>query len=137
MGLTKSSESRLADEKRQLKRALDECEARAIELEMHKRALEGEIQRLNMILTDKDTEIQVHQERCDTLIKQIQVGTMLSFTANTDIVFLGSRRTLPIASTQCRSCCFDFGQGRRRRIKFEDSCSITESNTLSNELSSC
>ena len=73
IGLTKSSESRLADEKRQLKRALDECEARAIELEMNRRGLEGEIQRLNMILTDKDTEIQVHQERCDTLIKQIQV----------------------------------------------------------------
>ena len=42
---------------------------------MNKRGLEGEIQRLNMILTDKDTEIQVHQERCDTLIKQIQVKT--------------------------------------------------------------
>jgi hypothetical protein len=40
---------------------------------MNKRALEGEIQRLSMILTDKDTEIQVHQERCDTLIRQIQV----------------------------------------------------------------
>jgi len=40
---------------------------------MNRRGLEGEIQRLNMILTDKDTEIQVHQERCDTLIRQIQV----------------------------------------------------------------
>jgi chromosome segregation ATPase len=40
---------------------------------MNKRGLEGEIQRLSMILTDKDTEIQVHQERCDTLIRQIQV----------------------------------------------------------------
>ena len=64
----------MAEEKRHLKRALDECEARATEAEMTKRALEGEIQRLNMILTDKDTEIQVHQERCDALIKQIQVG---------------------------------------------------------------
>jgi TolA-binding protein len=73
MGLSKSSESRLSDDKRQLKRALDESDTRATELEMNKRALEGEIQRLNMILTDKDTEIQVHQERCDTLIRQIQV----------------------------------------------------------------
>ena len=56
-----------------MKRALDESEARGTELEMNKRALEGEIQRLNMILTDKDTEIQVYQERCDTLIRQIQV----------------------------------------------------------------
>jgi TolA-binding protein len=73
MGVSKSSESRLSDDLRQLKRILDESEARATELEMNKRALEGEIQRLNMILTDKDTEIQVHQERCETLIRQIQV----------------------------------------------------------------
>ncbi|CAF0803068.1 unnamed protein product [Rotaria sp. Silwood1] len=72
MGVSKSTESRLSDDKRLLKRALDESEARATELEMNKRALEGEIQRLNMILTDKDTEIQVHQERCETLIRQIQ-----------------------------------------------------------------
>ncbi len=71
--MSKSSESRLSDDKRQLKRALDEAEARATELEMNKRALEGDMQRLNMILTDKDTEIQVHQERCETLIRQIQV----------------------------------------------------------------
>ena len=55
--------------------------ARATELEMNKRALEGEIQRLNMILTDKDTEIQVHQERCDTLIRQIQVQIICVFNA--------------------------------------------------------
>ncbi len=77
MGVSKSSESRLSDDKRQLKRALDESETRGTELEMNKRALEGEIQRLNMILTDKDTEIQVHQERCETLIRQIQVKTSL------------------------------------------------------------
>jgi rootletin len=77
MGVSKSSESRLSDDKRQLRRALDESETRATELEMNKRALEGEIQRLNMILTDKDTEIQVHQERCETLIRQIQVKTKL------------------------------------------------------------
>ncbi len=65
----------MSDEKRQLKRILDDCEARATEAEMNRRALEGEIQRLNMILTDKDTEIQVHQERCETLIRQIQVKT--------------------------------------------------------------
>ena len=79
MGLSKSSESRLSDEKRHLKRILDESEARATELEMNRRALEGEIQRLNMILTDKDTEIQVHQERCETLIRQIQVRIKTNF----------------------------------------------------------
>ncbi len=73
MSISKSNESRFLDEKRQLKRALDESEARATELEMNRRALEGELQRYGMILTDKDTEIQVHQERCETLIKQIQV----------------------------------------------------------------
>lgn len=74
MGTSKNSESRLSDEKRDLKHQLDDAEARATELEMNKRALEGEIQRLNMILTDKDTEIQVQQERCDSLIRQIQVN---------------------------------------------------------------
>ena len=79
MGVSKSSETRLNDDKRQMKRALEEMEARATELEMNKRALEGEIQRLNMILTDKDTEIQVHQERCDSLIRQIQVKRIFTF----------------------------------------------------------
>lgn len=73
MGVSKSSETRLTDDKRQLKRALDESDTRATELEMNKRALEGEIQRLNMILADKETEIQVYQERCDALIRQVQV----------------------------------------------------------------
>ena len=59
-----------------MKRALDDSENRATELEMNKRALEGDIQRLSMILTDKDTEIQVYQERCESLIRQIQVRTM-------------------------------------------------------------
>jgi chromosome segregation ATPase len=60
-----------------MKRALDESDARATELEMNKRALEGDLQRLSMILIDKDTEIQVHQERCDALIRQIQVRCIL------------------------------------------------------------
>jgi len=101
MGLSKSSESRLSDEKRQLKRALDEYEARATESEMNRRALEGEIQRLNMILTDKDTEIQVHQERCETLIKQIQVKQILFFLSSKFFDFLGSRRKMSITSIKC------------------------------------
>jgi TolA-binding protein len=102
MGLSKSSESRLSDDKRQLKRALDESDTRATELEMNKRALEGEIQRLNMILTDKDTEIQVHQERCDTLIRQIQVKTF-HFDFPRNFAFLGSRRKMSIITIKCRS----------------------------------
>jgi TolA-binding protein len=102
MGLSKSSESRLSDDKRQLKRALDESDTRATELEMNKRALEGEIQRLNMILTDKDTEIQVHQERCDTLIRQIQVKK-IHFHFPRHFAFLGSRRKMSIITIKCRS----------------------------------
>jgi hypothetical protein len=48
---------------------------------MNKRALEGEIQRLSMILTDKDTEIQVHQEHCESLIRKIQVRLNIIFIA--------------------------------------------------------
>jgi phage-related tail protein len=87
MSISKSNESRFLDEKRQLKRALDESEARATELEMNRRALEGELQRYGMILTDKDTEIQVHQERCETLIKQIQVRFNCLFFFNTNLCF--------------------------------------------------
>ena len=100
MGLTKSSEGRLSEEKRHLKRALDETEARATELEMNKRALEGEIQRLNMILTDKDTEIQVHQERCDTLIRQIQVMNSTFEINEIFIFFTGSRRKMSIITIE-------------------------------------
>ena len=95
MGVSKSSESRLSDDKRQLKRALDESDTRATELEMNKRALEGEIQRLNMILTDKDTEIQVHQDRCESLIRQIQVRES-RFLFCFLIFHLGSRREMSI-----------------------------------------
>ena len=80
MSTTQTNESRLVDDKRQLRRTLDDSEARATELEMNKRSLEGEIQRLNMLLTDKDTEIQVHQERCDSLIRQIQVNKIYVFS---------------------------------------------------------
>jgi hypothetical protein len=100
MSLFKSSESRLADEKRQLKRALDECEARGNEFEMNKLGLEGEIQRLNMILTDKDTEIQVHQERCEALIRQIQVRNSYEkiFSIRN---CSGSRRKMSIFTIKC------------------------------------
>jgi uncharacterized coiled-coil protein SlyX len=94
MGVSKSSESRLSDDKRQLKRALDETETRATELEMNKRALEGEIQRLNMILTDKDTEIQVHQERCDALIRQIQVKHKNLFNPNISSSFRNVKKNV-------------------------------------------
>ena len=97
-----------------MKRVLDESEARGTEAEMTKRALEGEIQRLNMILTDKDTEIQVHQERCDALITQIQVNfSLIIFEKETYVfpfVVLGSRREMSIASIECRSSFIDIGQ---------------------------
>ena len=101
--MSKSNESRLSDEKRQLKRALDDCEARATELEMNRRALEGEIQRLSMILTDKDTEIQVHQERCETLIRQIQVkiNDLIFLTEIFFFVFSGSGRKMSIITIKC------------------------------------
>ena len=136
MGLSKSVELRLSDEKRHLKRALDESEARATEMEMNKRALEGEIQRLNMILTDKDTEIQVHQERCEALIRQIQVTLAIGTKILSSLVAVGSRGEMSIASTESRSDLSDLGQGGRGRIEFEDTRPVTQSDVVTNELSS-
>ena len=68
----KTAETKLNEEKQQLKKLLEETEQKATEIEMARRAAEGEIQRLSMVLNDRDTEIQVYQERVENVLKQLQ-----------------------------------------------------------------
>lgn len=62
----------LEEERKQLRAALDDSEARNTKLELLKRSLEGDIQRTKVLLTDKETECQVLQERIDGITKVVQ-----------------------------------------------------------------
>lgn len=51
--------SRLENEKRSLQEELSRNESRATKLELQRLSLEGDLQRLQMILQEKDSHIQV------------------------------------------------------------------------------
>lgn len=55
----KTSESKLEEDKKNLRVALDEAESRCTKLELSRRSLDGELQRLKLAMTDKETENQV------------------------------------------------------------------------------
>lgn len=49
----------MEEDKKALRSSLEDAENRCTKLELTKRALEGDMQRTKLVLTDKDTEIQV------------------------------------------------------------------------------
>jgi len=53
-----ANESRLEEDKRQLRVNLDEAESRLMQAELLRRSVDGEHQRLKMVLADKETETQ-------------------------------------------------------------------------------
>lgn len=55
----KQSENKLDDDKKQLKLVFEDSENRCTKLELSKRSLEGELQRLKLAMNDKETENQV------------------------------------------------------------------------------
>lgn len=63
---------RLDSERKRLREALEAAEARATRVELGRRSLEGELQRLKLSLGDRETESQNSQERYDSLMKQVQ-----------------------------------------------------------------
>ena len=67
----KSTESRLEDDKKQLRISLDDAENRLTKAELTRRGLEGEFQRLKLSLNDRETENQALVGRADTLMRQI------------------------------------------------------------------
>lgn len=63
---------RLESERRRLREALEAAEARATRVELGRRSLEGELQRLKLSLGDREMDSQNSQERYDSLMKQVQ-----------------------------------------------------------------
>ena len=59
MGKLRNSESRLEDDKKNLRIALEDAENRCTKLELARRSAEGELQRFKLAMNDKDTENQV------------------------------------------------------------------------------
>lgn len=58
-------------ERRRLREALEAAEGRGTQVELERRSLEGELQRLRLSLAERETEIQSANERHENLIKQV------------------------------------------------------------------
>lgn len=56
------------------KETLDIAEQKQTETEVKRRKLEGELQRMKLTVHDKETEVQVMKERCDSLTKQLHTA---------------------------------------------------------------
>lgn len=67
----RAAEMRLEAERRRMREALEAAEARATRVELGRRSLEGELQRLKLSLGDRKAESQTSQDRHDTLLKQV------------------------------------------------------------------
>lgn len=66
----KSNQNILESDRKKLKVALDSSESGKTQLELGKRTLEGDIARMNLVLTDKETEKEVLKNRVESLLKQ-------------------------------------------------------------------
>lgn len=64
---------RLEAERKRLREALEATEARTTRVELGRRSLEGELQRLKLNLGDREAESQASQDRHDSLLKQVQI----------------------------------------------------------------
>lgn len=67
----KANEAKLESDKRRLKEVLDASESRSVKLELQRRALEGELQRSRLGLSDREVQAQALQERVDSLQRQV------------------------------------------------------------------
>ncbi|MEQ2179070.1 hypothetical protein GOODEAATRI_020816, partial [Goodea atripinnis] len=67
----RAAEARVESERKRLREALEAAEARATRVELGRRSLEGELQRLKLSLGDREAESQASQQRHDTLMKQV------------------------------------------------------------------
>ena len=66
----KTNEGRLEEDKKALRCSLDDAENRVTKGELARRSLEGDLQRMRLALTDKETEAQVLQERVNGVMRQ-------------------------------------------------------------------
>lgn len=81
----RAAEMRLDAERKRLREALEAAEARATRVELGRRSLEGELQRLKLSLGDREVESQNSQERYDSLMKQVQQDDHIRVTARLNL----------------------------------------------------
>lgn len=67
----RAGEVRLEAERRRLREALEAAEGRGTRVELGRRSLEGELQRLRLSLAERETEIQSATERHENILKQV------------------------------------------------------------------
>lgn len=67
----KANEAKLEVEKRRLRDALGSSESRSTKLELLRRSLEGELQRAKVVLSDREAELQLLQERVALMQRQV------------------------------------------------------------------
>lgn len=84
MSKQRAGEVRLEAERRRLREALEAAEARGTRVELGRRSLEGELQRLKLSLGDREAESQATQERHDVLLKQVThwMDTLIHMSMN-------------------------------------------------------
>lgn len=88
----RAAEVRLEAERRRLREALESAEARATRVEVGRRSLEGELQRLKLSLGDREAESQTSQERHDSLLKQVKEEQEQALSLHTGFLILSPAR---------------------------------------------
>lgn len=88
----RAAEVRLEAERRRLREALESAEARATRVEVGRRSLEGELQRLKLSLGDREAESQTSQERHDSLLKQVKEEEEQALSLHTGFRILSPAR---------------------------------------------
>ena len=85
MNKMKVQQAKLECDKRKLKEALEVSEQRATKLELARRAVEGDLQRNKLSLTDKETSHQVKNILVTTLFERLYKERIKSEYAAEDI----------------------------------------------------
>jgi len=67
----KLTETRLEDEKKQLRVSLDDAGNQLMKTELLRQSLEGDIQRMKLAMSEKETENQLLSSRAENLTRQI------------------------------------------------------------------
>lgn len=77
----KANEAKLEVEKRRLRDALGSSESRSTKLELLRRSLEGELQRAKVVLSDREAELQLLQERVTLMQRQVSFRAITGASA--------------------------------------------------------
>lgn len=92
----KLNEMKLDDEKNQLQLNLDDAENQLTKFRLLRQSLEGDIQRMKLALSDRETENQVLSSRAENLTKQVYDLENKTHSLSTTI----DRLSLTLAKTE-------------------------------------